>query len=61
MLIICNIVILYVATRIVMDVLRLGVSCLPRLDLNHLDRRWWSCGNIDWHKPDWNILGNLYN
>ena len=44
-----------------MDVLRLGVSCLPRLDLNHLDWRWWSCGNIDWHKPDWNILGNLYN
>ena len=44
-----------------MDVLRLSVSRLLRLDLNHLDWRWRGRGNIDWHKPDWNILGNLDN
>ena len=48
------------ATRIVMDVLRLGVSLLW-LDLNHLDRRWGRRGNVDWDKPHWNILRDLNN
>ena len=44
-----------------MDVLRLSVSRLLRLDLNHLHWRWWGGGDIDWHKPHWNILGDFNN
>ena len=44
-----------------MDVLRLRVSRLLRLDLNHLHWGWRSCGNIDWDKPHWNILGNFHH
>ena len=50
-----------IPTRIVMDVLRLRVAGLLLLDLNHLDWRWWSCGNIDWDKPHRNILGNFHH
>ena len=44
-----------------MDVLRLRVAGLLLLDLNHLDWRWWSRGNTDRNKVDWNILGNFNN
>ena len=50
-----------IPTRIVMDVLRLRVAGLLLLDLNHLDWRWWSRGNTDRNKVDWNILGNFNN
>ena len=44
-----------------MDVLRLSVSSLLWLDLNHLHWRRGSCGNIDWDKPDGNVLWNFNN
>ena len=50
-----------IPTRIVMDVLRLRVGSLLWLDLNHLYWRRWSCGDIDWDKPHWNILGNFHH
>ena len=54
-------VVFLILTRIVMDVLRLSVSSLLWLDLNHLHWRRGSCGNIDWDKPDGNVLGNFNN